>query len=180
MKLLTKYSVANLMVMVTIFIATALLLNKFIHVILVREMDADLTGVQKKVDDYVKQHNTFPTGYALDEEEISFVPTGNRKIKRNSELTQMFSKRENKLHNFMKLDFPLQFHGNWYKVTLAKPVEGMHHLSRALIDIFVAGILLIILISVLLNNFLLRKLWRPFFDSMNIMRNFKLKGSRYA
>src|SRR5665213_1376826 len=174
MKILTKYSLVNLIVMVTIFIVSALFLYKFTQVILIREMDADLAGVEKKVQQYVKQYNAFPEDHPLDEEEISFVSTGNQKTKRNSELTQMFSKRENKMHNFMKLDFPLHFQNNWYKVTIAKPIEGMHHLSRALITISISTILLIILISVLLNSFLLRRLWRPFYQSLKAMRNFKL------
>jgi len=174
MKLLTKYSWVNLIVMVAIFIASGLLLYKFTQIILIREMDADLSGVQNKIAEYVKQYNAFPEGFPLDEEEISFVSTGTQKTKRTSELTQMFSPRENKMHNFMKLDFPLWFNNNWYKVSIAKPLEGMHHLSRALITISIVTILVIILISILLNSFLLRKLWAPFYTSMNIMRNFKL------
>ncbi len=174
MKLLTKYSVVNLLIMTTIFIVSALLLNKFFREILITEMNADLTGVQTKVEDYVKQYKSFPRGYPLDEEQLRYESTGNQKITRNITLTQMFSQRENKMHNFMKLDFPLRLHNVWHKVTIAKPVEGMHHLSRALISISIAAILLIIFVSVLLNYFLLRRLWRPFFQSMNIMRNFKL------
>lgn len=174
MKLLTKYSLVNLIIMVAIFIVSSLLLYKFTQLILIREMDADLTGVQEKVQEYVKQHNAFPEGFPLDEEEVSFISTGSRKIKRTSELTQLFSQRENKLHNFMKLDFPLWFNKNWYKVTIAKPIEGMHHLSRALITISISTILFIILIGILLNSLLLRRLWRPFYESMKIMRNFKL------
>jgi len=174
MKLLTKYSLVNLIVMVAIFIASALLLYKFTHIILIREMDADLSGVQSKVEQYVKQYNVFPKGFPLDEEEISFVSTGSKKTKRISELTQMYSQRENKMHNFMKLDFPLRYSNNWYTVSIAKPLEGMHHLSRALITISIVTILFIILISILLNSFLLRKLWSPFYESIKVMRNFKL------
>lgn len=74
----------------------------------------------------------------------------------------------------MKLDFPLWFNKNWYKVTIAKPIEGMHHLSRALITISISTLLFIILIWILLNSLLLKRLWSPFYESMDIMRNFKL------
>ena len=174
MKLLTKYSLVNLIILITIFMVSSLLLFKFTQLILIREMNADLSGVQKKVEDYVIQHDAFPQGFALDEEEISFASTGGRKTERTSELIQMFSQRERKMHNFMKLDFPMRFNNNWYKVTIAKPVEGMHHLSRALITISVTTILVIIVFWILLNNLLLRRLWRPFYESMKAMRNFKL------
>src|SRR5664279_2422002 len=117
MKLLTKYSLVNVIVMVAIFIASSFLLYKFTQVILIREMNADLRGVQNKIGEYVNRYNDFPKGFPLDEEELSFVSTGNKKPNRSIELTQMFSRRENKMHNFMKLDFPLWFHNQWYKVT---------------------------------------------------------------
>lgn len=162
------------MVMIAIFIASSLLIYKFTQIILIREMDADLSGVQNKVVEYIKQYNAFPEGSALDQIEISFISTGNVKINRTTELTQMFSQRESKMHNFMKLDFPLWFNNKWYKVSIAKPLEGMHHLSRALITISIGTILVIILILIFLNSFLLKKLWAPFYNAMNIMQNFKL------
>lgn len=177
MKLLTKYSLVNIIVMVAIFIASSLVLYKFTQVILIREMNADLSGVQEKVVQYVQQFHTFPVSSTLDEEEISYIKTGAKRIARKSELTQMFSQRENKMHNFMKLDFPIFFNNNWYKVTITKPLEGMHHLSRALITISVLTILIIIIIGILLNGLILKKLWSPFYKSMNIMRNFKLGES---
>jgi len=174
MKLLTRFSLVNLFVMVGIFLASSLIIYKFTQVILIREIDADLRGVEEKVSSYVKQYNSLPKGFALDEEIISFANTGQRKVSRRSELTQMFSQRENKMHNFMRLDFPLWFNNNWYTVTIAKPLEGMHHLSKALITISVLTILIIIIISVVLNSILLRRLWRPFYKSMDMMRSFKL------
>lgn len=174
MTLLTRYSLVNLLVMVAIFLASGLVFYRFTEVILIREMDADLAGVENKVMTYVKQFNELPQGFALDEEKINFVLTGSHKTKRNSELTAMFSQRENKMHNFRRLDFPLWYNNNWYRVTIAKPLEGMHHLSSALIKISLATILIIIFISIVLNSLVLRRLWRPFYESMNIMRNFKL------
>jgi signal transduction histidine kinase len=177
MKLLTKYSMANLIVMVGVFLVSCLVLYKFTQLILIREMNADLAGVETQVTDYVKEYNSYPEGYPMDEVIISFEKTGKNKIERKSELTQMFSTRENKMHNFMKLDYPLWFGGSWNRVTIAKPLEGMHHLTRALITISLSTIFIIILISLLLNRLLLRRLWKPFYESMDIMRNFKLEDN---
>ena len=174
MKLLTKYSLVNLLVMVAIFLISSGAIYVLTQAILIREMDNDLTGIEQKVNNYIKQYNTLPKGYPLDEERISFTVTGIIKTPRNSELLQMYSEREKKMHNYRKLVFPLFFNNTWYRVTVAKPIEGMHHLSRALITISLTTILVTILISIILNGFLLRRLWRPFYASMNIMRNFKL------
>ena len=178
MKLLTKYSLVNLLVMIAIFLISSLAIYLLTQAILVREMDNDLAGIEKKVDTYIKEFNALPQGHPLDEERINFTPTGNNKTERTSELVQLYSERERKWHNFRKLTFAVWFNNGWYKVTIAKPLEGMHHLSRALITISLTTISAIILIFLVVNGFLLRRLWRPFYASMDIMRNFKLGASK--
>jgi len=174
MKLLTRYSLINLLVMVVIFWVSGVILYLFTKAILIREMDADLNGIEENVKIYVNRFNALPQSYPLDEERIKFVEKGQQKTERRFELVQLYSNREKKMHNFRKLDFPLWFNNQWYNVTLAKPLEGMRHLSSALVTISVITILIIILISVVLNGIVLRRLWKPFYESMNIMRNFKL------
>jgi len=177
MKLLTRYSLVTLIVMLGIFIASSAVLYRFTQIILIKEMDADLKGVKERVLTFVEKNHSFPTGYPLDEEKIFFTPSGNQPIGESSAVTTMFSQRENKMHNFMRLDFPLMVQNQWYKVTIAKPLEGMHHLSNALITISIGTIFIIIFIEMTLNGYLLRRLWRPFYKSLEIMREFRLGGS---
>ncbi len=177
MRLLTRFSLANLLVMLAIFLATSLIIYHFTQVILVREMKADLDGVEANIVLFIKQHDSFPTGFSLDEEKISIISTGHQKVPRSSGVISQFSQRENKMHNFMKLDFPVWYKNSWYKISVSKPLEGMHHLSNALINISISSVLIIILISIALNGFLLKRLWRPFYQSMEIMKGFKLGES---
>jgi len=174
MKLFTRYSVINLLVMVVIFLVSSIVIYLLVQVILIHEMDADLSGIEGKVKAYVERYNALPGGHPLDEEKISFEDAGPQKPSRNSVSVQLYSDREMKMHNFRQLVFPLWFGRSWQKVVVAKPIEGMHHLSRALITISLITILFTILISIALNSLLLRRLWKPFYNSMAIMRNFQL------
>jgi signal transduction histidine kinase len=173
-KLLTRFSMVNLMVMVAIFLFSSIILYELTKMILIREMDDDLSGIENKVRLYVNEFNKLPEAYPLDEERINFLLSLQQPTARSFELTQLYSYREKKMHNFRKLIFPLRFNNKWYQVTVAKPLEGMRHLSSALIKISLGTILLIIIISLFLNKILLRRLWRPFYQSMAIMRNFRL------
>jgi signal transduction histidine kinase len=157
-----------------IFILSGVIINQLSQVILIREMDADLQGIELKIKAYTHQTNTLPTGNPLDEERLSVVPTGETAVAPASSLIQLYSDREKKMHNFRQRVFPLQFSGQWYKVIIAKPIEGMHHLSRALLTISLTTILVMILITILLNNVVLRKLWKPFYASLESLRHFKL------
>jgi signal transduction histidine kinase len=173
-KLLTKFSMYNLMVMVAIFLFSSIILYQLTKIILIREMDDDLAGIENKVIAYVTEFKKLPEVYPLDEERMNIVATGQQTTLRSFELTQLYSYREKKMHNFRKLIFPLRFNNNWYRVSVAKPLEGMRHLSSALIKISLGTILLFILIAVFLNKILLQRLWEPFYASMAIVRNFRL------
>ena len=48
MKLLTKYSLVNLLAMIVIFLISSGAIYFLTQVILIREMDADLAGIEKK------------------------------------------------------------------------------------------------------------------------------------
>ncbi|MFL5746460.1 MAG: sensor histidine kinase [Niastella sp.] len=174
MKLLTRYSLINLLVMVVIFFVSSCTLYFFIKVILLREIDGDLGGIEDKIKEYVNTYHTLPNLYALDEEQINFYPTGEQKATKEFETVRLYSKREKKLHNFRKMAFPLQFNNSWYRVTVAKPLEGMRHLSHTLLTISVLTILITILIAIVINRFMLKRLWKPFYQSLDVMRNFKL------
>jgi len=178
MKLLTRYSLINLLVMIVVFLVSSLTLYLFNKIILLREMDGDLNGIEYKIKDYVTQYHALPHLYALDEEEIDFYVTGDHKAERTVETIQLYSYREKKMHNFRKLVFPLRFNNSWYRVTVAKPLEGMRHLSHALVTISVLTILISILIAIVINRFVLKRLWKPFYESLDVMRNFKLGKTR--
>jgi signal transduction histidine kinase len=176
MKLLTRYSLVSIALMIAIFIASAAVLYRFTEIILTREMVADLNGVKTKLENYVNEFHKFPEGFPLDEEELFYMVT-DKPFPEQSQLTTMYSQREKKMHNFMKIDFPIMLDHVWYKVTIAKPLEGMHHLSDALITISILTIFIIIFLEIILNNYLLKRLWRPFYKAIEIMRGFRLGES---
>lgn len=164
--------------MLLIFIVSSILIYYFTQLILVDEMDSDLIGIEGNISNYISRYNTFPKGNPLDEERLNFTETGLIKPIRNVKLLKLYSIREKKLHNFRQLEFPILYNQKWFKVSVAKPVEGMHHLSRALFIVSFLTILITILFSFFLNRIFIKRLWEPFYKSIEIMRNFKI-GSNY-
>ena len=177
MKLLNKFSLINLLLMIFIFIVSSIIIYNLTQVILLREIDNDLAGIEEKINNYVSKNQMFPIGNPLDEERLIFQKTGILKPNRNVTLIKLYSAREKKMHNFREIAFPLNFNKQWYRVTIAKPLEGVHHLSQALLIVSLITILATILISLFLNRLYLRRLWKPFYESISIMRNFKIGSS---
>ena len=165
MKLLNKFSLINLLLMIFIFIVSSIIIYNLTQVILLREIDNDLAGIEEKINNYVSKNQMFPIGNPLDEERLIFQKTGIIKPNRNVTLIKLYSAREKKMHNFREIAFPLNFNKQWYRVTIAKPLEGVHHLSQALLIVSLITILATILISLFLNRLYLRRLWKPFYES---------------
>ena len=176
MKLFTKYTRINLVVMVIVFLLSAASTYLLTNYVLIREMDGDLSGIHRRIVDYYTQYHQLPAGHALDEEQVTYepVPAGQEMKGDEFTLVTRYSQREQKMHNFRQIVFTFQAGDRLYKVTIAKPLEGLHHLSRAILLVSLATILLTILAFLLTNRVLLRRLWQPFYDALHAMQHFKL------
>jgi signal transduction histidine kinase len=178
MKLFTKYTRINLLIMVIVFLLSAESTYLLTNYALTREMDADLSGIRDRIRDYYGQYHQLPGGHALDEEQVTYEPTGQQMNRSEFTLITRYSQREQKMHNFRQLVFTLPAGDRLYKVTIAKPLEGLHHLFRAILLVSLATILTIILAFLLTNRILLRRLWQPFYDALHTMQHFKLGHTR--
>jgi signal transduction histidine kinase len=178
MKLFTKYTRVNLLVMLLVFLLSAGSIYFLMNLVLIREMDADLSGIRDRIADYYSKYHEFPAGHPLDEEQVSYLPATQPMARSEFALITRYSPREKKMHNFRQMIFTIEAGGQLYKVTIAKPLEGLHHLTRAILLVSSATILVTILAFLLTNRILLRRLWRPFYASLDAMQNFKLGHTR--
>ncbi len=178
MKLFTKYTRINLLVMVIVFLLSAESTYLLTNYVLTREMDADLSGIRDRIRDYYGQYHELPAGLVLDEEQVTYESASQAMARTEFTLITRYSQRERKMHNFRQLVFTLPAGDHLYKVTIAKPLEGLHHMFRAILFVCLATIGTIILAFLLTNRILLRRLWRPFYDALHAMQHFKLGHTR--
>lgn len=178
MKLFTKYTRINLLIMVIVFLLSAESTYLLTNYVLIREMDADLSGIRDRIRGYYGQYHQLPAGHVLDEEQVTYEPTVQEMNRSEFTLITRYSQREQKMHNFRQLVFTLPAGNQLYKITIAKPLEGLHHMFRAILFVSLATILTIILAFLLTNRILLRRLWQPFYDALHAMQHFRLGHTR--
>jgi signal transduction histidine kinase len=174
MKLFTKYTRINLLVMVIVFLLSAASTYLLTSYVLTREMDADLSGIRDRLIDYYSQYHQLPAGHVLDEEQVTYEPTATQMKASEFKLATRYSQREKKMHNFRQVVFTLPAGDHLYKVTIAKPLEGIHHLFRAFLVVSLVTIGITILAFLITNRVLLRRLWQPFYDALHAMQHFRL------
>jgi len=124
MKLFTKYTRINLLVMVIVFLLSAESTYLLTNYALIREMDADLSGIRERIKDYYGQYHQLPGGHVLDEEQVTYEPTAQEMKDSEFKLVTRYSQREKKMHNFRQIVFTLPAADHIYKVTVAKPLEA--------------------------------------------------------
>jgi signal transduction histidine kinase len=174
MKLFTKYTRINLLVMVIVFLLSVVSTYLLTNYVLIRETDADLAGIRDRLIDYYTQFHQLPTGHVLDEEQVTYEPSDGQMKVSDFKLVTRYSQREKKMHNFRQVVFTLPAGDHVYKVTIAKPMEGLHHLFRAFLVVSLVTIGITILAFLLTNRILLRRLWQPFYDALHAMQHFRL------
>ncbi|GGA90538.1 sensor histidine kinase [Puia dinghuensis] len=178
MKLFTKYYRINLPVMMVIFLLSAGMVYLLIDGILIREVDIGLAGAERGIRTYYSLHHQFPQQYPLDDSKLNYELTDKPMDQSLFSPITLYSNVENKMHNFRKVVFTITDGNKIYKVTYSKPLQGIHHLSRAIIFVSLLTVLTTIFASVITNRILLRRLWRPFYDALHAMRNLQLGDAR--
>jgi signal transduction histidine kinase len=174
MKLASRYNRFNLPVMISLFFLSGIASYFLIRRALQNELDLGLTRIQKRITDYTAAHGQIPSIISFDDQKVSFEKTGDAPLTQSFSTTKEFIPEQNKEHISRTLVFPLAAGGQRYKVQITMPLEGTRHMTRVILIITIAGIFLVILVSVLINRYVLLKLWRPFYESLRLVREFKI------
>jgi len=75
-------------------------------------------------------------------------------------------RRIDEWRHFRELTFNQQVNGSLYEISLAKPVEGTRLVTKTIAFTTLLLLLIVILISLALNQIILKKLWRPYYKTM--------------
>ena len=62
----------------------------------------------------------------------------------------------------------------WLLFKVSKSLEGTEHLNRSIIIISLLTIIAILLVSLLINRWQLRRLWKPFYNTLSGVEKFRL------
>jgi signal transduction histidine kinase len=179
MKLFSRYHRVNLLIMVVFFLLSSLAYYFLMNFLILQELDLDLTKIEKRIRAYVEEHHAFPAEQSLDDLRISHIQTDQPVKARNFQLIEPPRLPGKKGHSLRELHFFLQQDHRWYEVTVARNLEGTNSFAKLVIKDTIVTLLVVIIASVLVNRFLFRRIWQPFYASITALHNFQLgKKSR--
>ncbi len=174
MKLFTKYNRINLLATIIIFLLSSITFYIAIRFILLSQVDGDLRIEQHEIEAYAKEHNMLPEPIPVKDQKISYVLSNDFLNKRKFKTVARFNKNDEDKDSYRVLQFGVIVNGKPYIATVGKSLEGTDDLTHSILLISSAAILLILAASLIINRFLLKRLWKPFYDTLNTIKNFRI------
>jgi len=174
MKLFTRYNRINLTVMVLLFLISGICYYFLINYVLIHELDEALEDYRERIENYADLNNELPLISSMDETHVSYTVVEKSKKHQHFQSLMLTDTIENKRHNYRQLTYYQKVKNDHYRITLAKPIEGVKLLTRTVVIITIAMLLIVITTTIVLNLVILRRLWQPFYLSLAAMKTFKL------
>ena len=177
MKLLAKYNRVNLIATIIILLVSSVCYYFLIRSVLISQLDKGLKVEQSEIEDFIKENNHLPEPTNYKDEQEEFVASPNEKTGRKFSSVNIFNKEHNENVQYRQLQFAASASGKQYKILVRKSEEETDDLVELIVKITL-GILLILLITLFfINRFFLNKLWKPFNNTLQQIKQFNLSGT---
>lgn len=174
MRLLTKYNRVNIVIAFFILAVSSISYYYIIRYILLQQIDRDLKVEEQEIFDFVKQNKQLPNASDYKGQAITFEKETANDLKRIIKSSTKLNRLENEEEPVRMLTFPVNVNGVVYEATVTKSQAEAEDLLQ-LIVIITGGIFLsLLVITSVINRFVLNKLWQPFYNTLEQLKNFNL------
>jgi signal transduction histidine kinase len=178
MKLFTRYSRINVLATIIIFLISGIAFYLTLNYVLLQQIDNDLKIEEGEITTYVNKHGRLPESISVKDQLISYTPTNNQPPKRHFSSYNIVDPDKKKEERFRHLLFGIQASGQWYQVTVSKSLEDTENLINSVLLITISTILAILVLSFIINRVVLKRIWKPFYYSLNAVKNFKISNNQ--
>lgn len=175
MKLAEKYNRVTLVASFIVLIFTGLVYYTVIHFILTDQLDKDLAIEEDEIISYANTFKKLPLpGSFKDQKVVYKVVDSGSTIERQFFNTHFYNAAENQSEPGRGLNTFHEVSGKLYEITITKSRVEAEDLVRIIFIITLGVTALLLLTLMLINRFLLNKLWKPFYAILEQMKAFNL------
>ncbi|MDP4259614.1 MAG: HAMP domain-containing sensor histidine kinase [Bacteroidota bacterium] len=177
MKLFARYSRVNIIASMIALLLGSLAYYFIIRYVLIRQLDNTLRVEEAEILDFVRNRGRLPEPANYRDQQIAFSPAKGE-IERRFVDTVWTDPRSGAHRPFRQLLFSVVAGGRTWFVTVGKSEAEAKRLLGWIVMVTLGMIVLLIVILFLANRWLLRRLWRPFYDTLESMRRFNLASKQ--
>lgn len=174
MKLAEKYNRANILTSLVVLAITGIIYYVAIHYILTEKIDRDLVIEEKEIEAYVKNYQKLPSPGDFLHQKVAYKDLKDKTVERDFFYEDFYNEEEKKWEPGRSLVTTVQLNGINYLVSISKSRAEAENLVR-IIFLITIGVTVLLLISLLLiNRFVLKRMWQPFYQTLGRMKAFNL------
>ncbi|TDO24206.1 sensor histidine kinase [Pedobacter duraquae] len=175
MKLSARYNRVNILTSIFVLVITGVLYYLFIHLILTNKLDRDLAVEENEIRQYTSTYQKLPLPASYLDQQVSYKKLlANAPVVRDFSYTTYVDPKEKETEPGRSLVTSVRLNGKLIEVTITKSRVESEDLVRIIL-LITLGVTIIVLISLfLINRFVLNRLWKPFYVTLDGMRNFEV------
>lgn len=176
MKLITRYNRLTIPVIIGVFLVSSVAYYFIIHFVLIGQLDKDLEVEQKEIIQQVAETGSLPEASNYQDQVIEFHPTDLFDIKQRFSTVKRYSPEEQEQETFRKIEFLIQVKGQNYRATVFKSQQETEDIIQLILLITVTVIAFLLMALFISSRFMLQKLWKPFNDSLDQLKQFNFSS----
>jgi two-component system, OmpR family, sensor histidine kinase QseC len=188
MRLLDRYNRVTLATTIIVMLITGIIYYVAINLILIDDVDKDLTVEENEIFESVKKNNQLPQEFESNEQQISFYEAVPGSVKREfidtvyknipSQYHRRHHHHEHEYESGRGLVSSITAGGKYYKITIVKSTVEAEDLLKIIFGITIGVILLLLLTLFITNRLLLNRLWQPFHNLLKELRLFNISDNK--
>lgn len=174
MKLSHHYNKASILTSLAVLLVGAVIYFFAINAIGNSQLDKSLAQALSEAEEYARSSNQSPQRYDLDQDHVVFLKTDAWFLKRRFYDTTYRNARENRLEAGRAVEDLISAKQNNYKVIITVSREGTQYLIGVVSMITLALLTGLLVVLFLINKYVLKGLWQPFYQTLNEITAFNL------
>ncbi len=179
MKLFAKYNRINVLSTVIIFLLGCVAFSALLRYVIISQVDEDLKIEKNEIVTYVNKNGLLPGVIEVHDQYTTYQTIPAQQLTGNKIYThEAYDSIEHEKELRRTIEFDIAASNAWYRVSVSKSLEGTDELIQTLIIITVAIILLILAVTFIINRIVLRRLWQPFYQTLQTMQQFNLSDAQ--
>ena len=175
MKLAEKYNRVNLVTSLVVLVITGIIYYAVIHFILTDKLDRDLGVEEDEILQYVEAYHKLPLPSSYIDQQVSYKEL--RKVDtviRKFHYTSYVNAKEHETEPGRSLITSVRLGDKKYGVTIVKSRVESEDLVTAILLITLAVTIILLTALILINRFMLNRLWKPFYTILGQMKTYEL------
>jgi signal transduction histidine kinase len=191
MKLVTRYNRVNLLTTVLVMLITGIIYYQAISLILISQLEKDLTVEENEIFEYVAMNHHLPQVFKSNDQQITFTEAEPGSVRRQFINTiyrnynnVKYAKRhhrhddDDEFETGRGLITSVTVGDKYYKALIVVSTVEAEDLIKIIFGITAGVILLLFVTLYVTNRLLLNRLWQPFYDLLKELRLFNITDNQ--